>query len=223
MKENRKSFYILIAIFILFLTTMGSTYAYWVATAKSTENSINTASKKLNLTMNIDPLYTNNHIIPMDDIDAIKGLENNCKDSKNRGSCYAYTINLSEYEENQKLLTGTMDVTTNNISNLSYMLLEQTPNSDEKTCIVINEENYCVIEEPTSIKDGKNLPLGGNISVLNKSNLKLILVFWLTNLNESQNTYDIGEFNATVTFSLGTGGEIKGTINSSIIQEEPTT
>ena len=46
-------------------------------------------------------------------------------------------------------------------------------------------------------------------------------MFWLTNLQESQNTFDIGSFTATVTIQAGNGGEIKGTI-ASAVQLNPT-
>ena len=39
---------------------------------------------------------------------------------------------------------------------------------------------------------------------------------WLTNLNESQNEFDIGSYQATVTIQAGNGGEVKGTIASAV-------
>lgn len=216
MKDNKKIFYVLFAIIFLVLCISGSTYAYWAASTKSTTNSIETQSTKYNISMNLNPLYISDHLIPMDDNDVFKALLNKCKDNKDRGACYAYNIILSDYDASFGSITGTMDIKKNNIENISYMVLQLSDNNNEQECLEIEEENYCISQNITDTSKETNLPLGNEYLIDNNQQLKLILVIWLTNLNESQNNYDIGDFNATITFNLGNGGEIKGTISSAI-------
>ena len=103
------------------------------------------------------------------------------------------------------------------------MVLEETDEYDENSCVRIDEEIYCTSVNTTPMGLGTNLPLGWSYNVEGLSEKKLLLVIWLTNLNENQNLTDIGNYNATVTVSAGDGGEIKGTIAGAVqIYDEQT-
>ena len=221
MKKKVSILYAVFTCFVLAITTMGATYAFWTATTQSGSEDVKTASTIYSISMDIIPKYADFSFIPMDDEDALKGLKNKCKDKFDRGACSAYIIRVYDYNPDLKFISGKMDITTDNMENLSYMVLEESEDNDEEKCLSIDETNYCLSVETTHMGEGKDLPLGDSYSVDNKLEKKLLLVIWLTNLNQNQNQTDIGNFNATVTISAGNGGEIKGTI-ASAVQIDPT-
>ena len=99
------------------------------------------------------------------------------------------------------------------------MVLEEQEEYDEDNCVTINEKNYCISTNQTPVGDGINLSLGDHYEVTNTTETNLILLIWLTNLDESQNDVDLGDFSSVITFSMGSGGEIKGSIAASIIAD----
>ncbi len=217
MKRKVKILYGILVVFVLSITTVGVTYAYWVATASSRSREVNTTSAIYNISMGVAPLYNGFSFIPMNDSDVLKALKRQCKDKYDRGACSAYSILVYDYDEDLDYISGFMDITVNNMTNLSYMMLERVDEGiGEENCVLIDEENYCVTKEATAIGTGEKLSLGDAYDVSNVREAKFILVIWLTNLNESQNDVDIGDFNASITFQTGIGGEIKGSISSAI-------
>lgn len=219
MKKKLPMIYAIIGCFLLSISTLGATYAYYAGTAKSEENAIKTGSQSYSISMDIDALeeYTGFSLIPMDNENSMKALNNKCRDKYNRGACNAYTIRVYGYNPELDFISGYMDIETNNMQNISYMFLEEKEEFTEENCININEKNYCISKSITSMGTGEHLPIGDdNYSVQGLEEKNLLLVIWLTNLNERQNEYDIGSFNATVTIQAGNGGEIKGAINSAI-------
>lgn len=218
MKLKLTALYAVFGCVILAIVTMGATYAYFAGTTNSTNNAVKSSSTIYSISMEIEALeeYTGFSFIPMNDTDVMKALKNKCKDKYNRGACSAYNIRVFGYDPNLNFISGYMDITTNNMQNLSYIVLEESNTFDEETCVNINEKNYCISVETTSMGTGENLSLGTSYSVAGLAEKNLLLVFWLTNLNENQNNIDIGSFNAVVTIQAGNGGEIKGTINAAI-------
>lgn len=212
----KKNIYLIIIVTTLFLTVSSTTYAYWVATASSQTNSINTQSTIYNINMTLLPLYNDSTFIPMNDTDALKALSHKCKDKYNRGACSAYQIHVFGYNSDLNYISGIMDITTNNMTNLSYMVYQISDTFEEDKCITIEKENYCISKEATPIGTGEKLSLGDSYNVQGIEETKFILLIWLTNLSTSQNEEDIGSFNATVTIQAGSGGEIKGSISSAI-------
>ena len=212
-----KYLYIIFLICVLAISTIGSTYAYWVATASSKDSDINASSTTYEISMNINPLYNKFSFIPMDDFNALKALGNQCKDKYGRGACNAYIINIYGYDTKLGSISGSMDVNLDNIENLSYMMLEESSEDNGTSCVTINDKIYCIGKEATSVGDGVNLSLGDSYEVVGTDNKSFILLIWLTNLEQSQNERDIGNFNAAITFSMGNGGEIKGSIDSALV------
>lgn len=220
MIKRMRIYYVLLAILVLFVTTVGATYAYWTATTSSASGSVKTESTIYSISMKITPLYSDFSFIPMNDTDVLKALRNQCKDKYGRGACSAYSVHVYDYRDDLGYISGSLDITTNNISNLSYMMLRISDTYDEDSCILVEDTSYCITKEATSMGTGEALSLGDSYDVLGTTDTNFILVFWLTNLNTSQNAYDIGSFHAMVTFMAGNGGEIKGSIASSIQIED---
>lgn len=225
MKKEFKILYGVLAVMVLAVTIIGTTYAYWVATARSESGAVNTESTIYSISMQINPLYHDFSIIPMNDTDALKALKNKCKDKYNRGACAAYNVYIYDYNENLEYISGYMDIEANNMQNLSYMMLRLSDTFDEETCIAMelesgNVENYCVVKEATPMGEGVGLSLGDSYDVRGMEDTKFILLFWLSNLNYSQNQFDIGSFYATITMQAGNGGEIKGSIANAIKIED---
>lgn len=220
MKKEFKLLYGVFAIMVLSITTIGATYAYWTASTSSLNNAVNTSSTIYSISMDITPLYHDFSIIPMDDMDAIKALTNQCKDKFDRGACSAYSIYVYDYNTDLNYISGVMDITTNNMENLSYMMLRLSDIYNEDRCVTIEDENYCIVQDATSMGDGVGLSLGDAYDVTGMTSTKFILLIWLTNLNTSQNDVDIGNFDAVITMQAGNGGEIKGSISSAIKIED---
>ena len=223
MKITNTKLYFVFVCFAIAITTIGATYAYFTGSTQSTSNSVRTGSTIFSISLDITAKYSDFSIIPMNDEDVYKALKNECKDKYDRGACSAYILRVYGYDESLEYISGKMDITTNNMENLSYMVLEETDEYDENSCVRIDEEIYCTSVNTTPMGLGTNLPLGSSYNVEGLSEKKLLLVIWLTNLNENQNLTDIGNYNATVTVSAGDGGEIKGTIAGAVqIYDEQT-
>lgn len=212
-------------IVIIAVASTGATYAYWAATASSSENVVQTGSTIYSISMGITPLYNGFSIIPMRDEDALKGLTNKCKDKYDRGACSAYIIDVYGYDSDIGYISGYMDISTNNMQNISYMMLRISDTYNEESCIVLEKtsddgesisEIYCIVKEASFMEDGVGLSLGEKYDVTGTDSTKFILLMWLSNLNYSQNDIDIGTFNAVVTMQIGSGGQIKGSIDDVI-------
>ena len=219
MSSNKKILYLVFILFTVVSSITGATYAYWTATTQSTENAVNTSSTIYKISMHITPLYIGHTLIPMNDEQAIKGLRNKCVDKYDRGACLAYKIRVYDYNEDLSFISGYMDINTNGMQNISYMMYRISNEYNEDTCVKINEENYCIVKEPEHMKDGQNLSLGDKYDVTGISETEFILLVWLSNLKMNQNDTDIGNFNAVITMQAGNGGEIKGSISSVIVPD----
>jgi len=220
MKKEFRVLYVVLAVVVLSITTIGATYAYWTASTHSPSNAIHAESTIYSISMNITPIYSDFSIIPMNDTDALKALNNKCKDKYDRGACSAYEIYVYDYNEGLEFISGLMDITTNNMQNLSYMMFRVSDIYEEDKCVIVNGENYCTVKDATPMGDGVGLSLGDAYSVTGMTSTKFILLIWLSNLNQSQNDIDVGSFNAIVTMQAGNGGQIKGSISSVIRIED---
>lgn len=217
MKGKFKYGYCLLLFVVLAISTIGSTYAYFTATTGSANEEISASSTTYSISMDILPLYSGFSFIPMDDNDALKALENKCRDKFDRGACSAYNIRVFAYNSSLNYVSGSMDVNLDNIENLSYMMLEESDEYVDGSCSHIEDKVYCIAKEATRVLTGNGLSLGDMYDVSNTTEKNLLLLIWLTNLEQSQNDNDIGNFDAVITFSMGNGGEIKGSISNALI------
>lgn len=221
-KEYSKRIYLIVLIASIIICTIGSTYAYWAATAASANEVLNTSSSIYSISMDVLPLYSDFTFIPMNNTDILKGLSNKCRDKYDRGACTAYKIHIYGYNQDLGFISGKMDATVNNIENLSYAMLEEKTEEEynEEKCVRIEEEGvYCLAHEATSVGEGIGLSLGEKYDITTSEEKNLILLMWLTNIEESQNEKNIGTFNSIITFAMGSGGEIKGSI-STVLEED---
>lgn len=219
MKKKLSVLYLVLMCSILAISTIGSTYAYWVASTQSANNEVTAESRTYNISLDISPLYTDITLIPMNDSDALKGLKNSCYDKYHRGACNAYKIRVHDFDENLEYISGTINFKTEHMENISYTVLEETEENDLEKCTMIEEKNYCLGIETTHMEKETDQSIGNSYSVRGKNEKTLILVIWLTNLNENQNESDIGSYTAEVTISAGNGGQIKGTI-AGVVQSD---
>ena len=201
MKREFGLLYVVLMIMVLSISTIGATYAYWTATTKSNESDVKTESTIYSISMNINPLYYGFSVIPMNDKDALKALKNKCKDKYDRGACMAYNIHVYDYNDDLSFISGYMDVTTNNMQNLSYMMLRESDEFNEESCVMVEEYNksYCIVKEATSVGDGVHLSLGDTYDVIGMDSTNFILLVWLSNFKFSQSDIDIGNFEVAVT------------------------
>lgn len=216
MKRKFLVLYVVFTVVVLSVTTIGATYAYWTATTQSQSSAVNAGSTIYSISMDIFPVYNDFSFIPMNDSDALKAIKNKCRDKYDRGACTAYRIHVYGYNEKLDFVSGFMNVATNNMVNLSYMMLREEEIYDESRCAQIEDKSYCIVQEASPVIVGEKLSLGSAYDVTGMTETDFILLIWLTNLNTSQNEFDIGSFNATVTMQAGNGGEIKGSIASAI-------
>ena len=216
MSRKSKYIYIILLITILALSTVGSTYAYFTSRAESGASEISTKSSSYSINLTITPLYHDFSLIPMDDDDALKALKNNCHDKYGRGACSAYKVKVDGYDDSLGYISGTINTNLEGIENLSYMFLEQTDTTNDNNCINIDNNNYCVSQSSTPIITEENKTLVPKYNIVNTTEKNFILLVWLSNKNYSQNDTDIGNFDSTITFSMGDGGEIKGSISSAV-------
>lgn len=215
-----KLLYVVFAVMVLSVTTIGATYAYWTASTSSLNGAVSTESTIYRISMDITPIYHDFSIIPMNDEDALKALDNQCMDKFDRGACSAYMIYVYDYNIDLEFISGVMDITTSNMENLSYMMLRLSDVYEEDRCVSIEDEYYCVAKEATSMGDGVGLSLGDSYDVTGMASTKFVLLIWLSNLDLNQNDSDIGNFNAIITMQAGNGGEIKGSIASALKIED---
>ena len=222
MKKNKEYnlIYAVALIFAVTVTTIGSTYAYMTARTNSEINSVRTNSTTYSISIDITPLYESPSIIPMNDEYALKAIKNRCVDKYNYNVCYAYTIRVYDYDEKLDYVSGLMDIETTNMTNLSYMTFSESDTYNPDNCLELDNKYYCKVVNPTHMGTGTNLPLGDSYDVAGKTETKIILLIWLTNLNERQNEIDIGRFNATITMQAGNGGKIQGSIANALVIEE---
>lgn len=218
--SGSKIIFLTVLILTIVVTITGATFAYWTATTQSATNAVNTHSTIYSISMDITPLYQGFSLIPMNDNNAIKGLKNKCKDKYDRGACLAYKIRVYGYNESLNFVSGLMDVNTDNMQNISYMMYRNSDEYIEDSCVTISNKHYCIAKEPAHMGEGVGLSLGDRYDVTGMTETEFILLVWLSNLNVSQNDIDIGNFNAIVTMQAGNGGQITGSI-SSVIKPTP--
>ena len=215
-----KIYYIIFAIGIISLTTVGSTYAYFAAMASS-ENVIDTSSSAYSISMIIEPIYHGFSLIPLNYDNTTKAINNKCHDKYNRGACLLYKTKVYDFNSNLKFISGHITAHTE-INNLSYALLAPKIGiEDENLCTNITIENeeskeYCYYQEHTKFIKEEQQQLLNSYDVNNKDNVNLLLVIWLENENRSQNDDGIGTFSSSVTIETGNGGKIEGYINDAI-------
>ena len=81
--------------------------------------------------------------------------------------------------------------------------------------LVLDEDNAVYVPQD-DVVDGTDLTLGDEFSLDTNESKNFVLIIWLSNLEESQNSYDgHGDFSAVVTYKSTSGSKITGTFSVS--------
>jgi len=100
--NGNSSFSLIISILTLAIMTVGSTFAFFTTTVKKNQ-AVNVGSANFRLSVNIEALYNSKHIIPTNNEDIAKAVNNKCVDIRGYGACYAYLVNIENLGEDQEL------------------------------------------------------------------------------------------------------------------------
>ena len=218
--KSSKIFYTVTIVASLIVMILGSSFAYFAATVKTEDEETIAKSADYSLNLSVTPLepapengpYT---LIPMKDElseKAFVGYNNvPCVDKNDAVVCYIYEIIVNEYNTNLEYLSGSLNITTSNISSLSYRLYDENNNP---LAIDTDEEGNDIYYN--MIISEEEMPLGDAFYTKDTDHLTLKLMIWLTDTGISQNETDIGSFDGSVTFYAGKGGKITGKISSLI-------
>lgn len=220
MNKASEIFYTATLILTFIVMSIGSTYAYFAANTSTEEGEMETSSAKFSLNLSVLPKYPNPEeglktIIPMKDELSEKGYigynETPCIDKSASAVCYVYEIKAYDFSEGIEYVSGSFNLKTENISNLSYRLYDEENNPIP---LSVDEENNPIYYDRAPSEVEKTL--GDSHDVRNKSKITLYLMVWLSDTGVSQNQTDIGTFTGTITFYAGKGGMITGKISSVI-------
>ena len=214
----KRYFYIFLIIFMFITCVVGATYAYFSRLTES-GNDIGVSSYNSSVSMNINPVYNDFSLIPMDNEDIFKAINNKCKDKEDRGACNLYNININGYDESIEYISGTINTKLDNIVNLSYMVFEEVDYdiTNNDNCLEVDDIKYCVGKEATLITSEEVMSLGNNYDLRGYDNKNLLLAIWLSNLDTNQNSFDIGNYTSEVTIFFGDEiTRVSGSISSTL-------
>ena len=197
--ENKKGNKFLSVIWITtcIVTILGTTFSYFTSTQRSQTGAVATTSAIIGTNLSISVLHSNKDLIPMNDVDVIRGYENQCVDIKGYGVCQTYNIAITSLGEKSEYI-GTVNFNLGSIEHLNYLVLDEDDN------IYLNK---------TEIISGTDQSLGSVIEIEKDETKNLKLVIWLPNYEYNQNDEDgAGSFSAIVSFEATNGSRVTGTI-----------
>lgn len=190
----KKNIYNIISILTLVVMVLGSTFAYFTTSQRSSDKAINVSALDIRMDLKIIPLYNGVNLLPTNDTDIDRAFQGKCLDS-----CQAYTIEISNKGQAQDI-NGTFSIETDKLVNLKFKVLDQDNNNE------IYKDITSVNIEPQS--------LGNTIHLNSNETKKLILIIWLSNLNEEQNNEQLGYFKGTISLNSVYGAKLTGTISN---------
>lgn len=197
MKEKKSL--LVLSILSTIVLLLGATFSYYRVAAVSNEDAVSLEAAKLGLSVDITPLYTGKELIPMDDVDVMKGYLHSCVDDNEYGACQAYEITVKN-DGAASTFTGSINFTVSDILHLKYMILD----SEDKEYV-----------SSTSVSSGTDQSLGESFSLAENESKTFKLVIWLTNFEYDQNIEDGGGiFSALVTYSSSSGSRVTGTFSN---------
>ena len=185
--------YVLTFLFVV----VGTTFSYFTNRNTSGEGAVSAKAAVVGAELLIRALYNEKGLIPLNNTDVDKALENNCVDIHDMGACQAYTITIKNIGE-AMTYAGTINFELNHITNLNYLLLDEEGNDYQPLTNIVAETE---------------MSLGSNVSLAKDEVKTFTLVIWVPNYNYDQNEEDIGSFLASVTYKSPDAYQIKGSIN----------
>lgn len=150
---------------IVIIVTTGTTFAYLVASASSSEGSISGEITKLDVSLSLTEEYKSTNMIPLKDnlVSSAIQYSNVCRDKDNYEVCSLYKLTLSNtsssYNLNGYLKTTSTTYTTGNLKyqiyNTSYTavsdIMTASLTTDEKVYFTINNNKLTTDIENTNI------------------------------------------------------------------------
>lgn len=204
MKENNINKFLLItSIVSTTILLIGATFSYFTISAKSKMNALSVEAGRIKLGLGVAQKFTDKKIIPTNDSDIMLAYNQECVDDFGFDACLAYDLEVSNFTDSQEVI-GKINFSVENIENLSYMVLD---------------ENNNIYLDKTKVNSGTDQSLGDSFSLANGSDVmptskKFVLIVWLSNIEEAQESYDAGgKFSASVTYTSIYGDMLTGTIN----------
>ena len=187
----------IITSIIVFILTMGATYAY-LSYSVTNDVAIKGNIVNINATLNVELVSgTNTNMVPMMDNalnNAINGTggTNKCIDSKGNLSCQVYKITLTNQGSTLKNLKGTIELYAKNGG-------------------VYNNLKWQELSSLTSVKDGSSpngmakSTLVKKLTIKTKETKTWYIGVWISEIDADQRNTDKGRFGGTVTFEVSNG------------------
>lgn len=200
----------IISVLTFVVMGLGSTFAYFTATMMGeTDEYISVSSIQVVLNLKIAPLYNSKAVLPTNDEDIEIAYRNKCEDSYGSGACIAYTVELENmgFEQEGVIIFNAFSET---ITNLKYM-------------IVSEGEDYEILKGPTKAIGAtpeEQLEGGIPIKLGTDTAKKIVIVIWLSNLDEPQDEEQGGYFEGQASFTATSGAKITGTMSENLILEK---
>ena len=199
MKANR--FMSVISIVTLIVIMLGSTFAWFAVNTSSDTGAVSVEAAELGIKLDILPLYAGNPLIPTNDSDIDKALENECVDIYGNGACSAYTIKVKNNGKEAEYV-GNIKFKLEDILHFKYRVLDSQGNLYQ-----VNTE----VDVDTI--DGQSL--GNKFTLAQGEEKTFTLIMWLPNENYDQSDDDAeGRFGASVTYESSAGGKVTGSFSA---------
>lgn len=193
MKENK--FMVVISVLSLIFVVLGATFSFFSVNRNSDEGVVDAKAAVMNISLDIQPLYTGRPLIPTNDVDILKAFNDfQCVDSFNNGACEAYKI-VIVHHGNPLDYNGKITFSLNNIENLNYMLLDQDGN---------------VYVDKTTIVGDSSQSLGNQFQLDDNQTQEFTLIIWLPNYDYQQVNDENGTFGANVEYYAINGSRVSG-------------
>lgn len=196
---------ICLVLAIVIVVTMGTTFAYLVATSENTTD-ISGKTSNFNVKLNLTTIHKSTNMIPLKDSLVVTSIKNTnkCIDKDNNEVCSLYKITLSN-TENSFSLNGYLKTnsTTYTTSNLKYQIYDTNYNaiSDILTpSLTIGDKVYFQ-------KDSKDIS-----TTINNTNIEYYLVMWITETNTMQTADQSKTYSGVVGFEAINGNVLEANL-----------
>lgn len=218
MNKNFRTYAVVIvmSIIIVISVTVG-TYAYFSATAQSSDEAIASGSNFVSLTYTDSKNMISEELIPASKTVALASYNNQskygqCKDDNDRSVCSIYSFQVENSGDIDQDLVATVKVNTNEFKNLYYIVYDMT---DENNIVEIASGKFKQVEN----NEGYSFNIFGDEVTssieLNQTNIKKYeIVSWLNEIGENQNYEQGNKFFGTVIVSLTDASRIQGIIEA---------
>ncbi len=182
-------------VLTLIIMMIGATISYFTSITKS-EKGINVSAASVGFDLLVEPLYTENALLPIKDEDILNAYKSECMDINNNGACQAYNISINNTGETQDLV-GIINFKLDNMENLKYLVLDDKGEAYTDKIKVISDSSQS---------------LGDNFTLNASTSKKFVLLIWLPDTGKDQPEDMNGSFLASVTYTSASGSHLTGSI-----------